>query len=292
MAKTFALVYLICLTAIPAISQTPSDDHAPLFRRYREGETLTYHMKGTNEDWHYEIQADGIVKKATTGHYFEEFRWSHLVSDGREISLSPDSADFRQELSLDRALTAPNLARVDPRLVGPITDLLTFYVDLWVATKTGRLVRDGDHLYFKGDRTGSWADGNYILTGEDSVDFDMTLEDISHSSNTATLLVRHVPPEEPKVRLVANWMRKPVSDTPNNWVQVRKMASGKFLAAVGKETFDVQMKVSLTDGKILSGTLDNPLETIERECEDAGLTKCGDPHPQNIHRQIEISLER
>jgi hypothetical protein len=68
--------------------------------------------------------------------------------------------------------------------------------------------------------------------------------------------------------------------------------NGKYLAAVGKETFDVEIRLSLTDGKILSATLDNPVETIERECLDATLTGCSDPQPHSIRRQIEITVER
>ena len=86
-------------------------------------------------------------------------------------------------------------------------------------------------------------------------------------------------------------MHKPVGDTANNWVQVQKMENGKYLAAVGKETFDVAIKVSLADGKILSGSIDNPVETIERECTDAALSACSDPKPHTIRRQIAIYLE-
>jgi hypothetical protein len=129
------------------------------------------------------------------------------------------------------------------------------------------------------------------MTGEDSIDFDLTLEDVNRTNNTATVIVRHVPPEKPEIRTPADWMRKPVADTPNNWVQVTRTKSGKYLAAVGKETFDVEIRLSLADGKILSGSIDNPVETTERECEDAALTKCGDPRPHRIRRQIEISQE-
>ena len=87
-------------------------------------------------------------------------------------------------------------------------------------------------------------------------------------------------------------MRKPVADTANNWVQVQRTKSGKYLAAVGKETFDVETKLSLADGKILSGSTDNRVETIERECEDVALSRCSDPTPHPIRRQIEISLGR
>ena len=69
------------------------------------------------------------------------------------------------------------------------------------------------------------------------------------------------------------------------------MDNGKYLAAVGKETFDVEIKMSLTDGKILAGSINNPVETIERECEDAALTTCGDSKQHSIRRQIEVDLK-
>jgi hypothetical protein len=82
-----------------------------------------------------------------------------------------------------------------------------------------------------------------------------------------------------------------VGDTENNWVSVRR-AGDKYLAAMGKETFDVQMQINLTDGAILSGTLDNVVDTRERECADAALMDCGEVNPRRIVRQIQISLDR
>jgi hypothetical protein len=45
------------------------------------------------------------------------------------MSLSPASLSFRQTLSLDPAIqpSIPNLSQVQPFLIGPITDMLTFY---------------------------------------------------------------------------------------------------------------------------------------------------------------------
>jgi uncharacterized protein with FMN-binding domain len=233
------------------------------------------------------------VKKDSAGTFVEEYQWSNLVSDNQKVSLSPASSDFRQQVTLDpeHMPPFPDLSKVDHRLIGPITDFMTFYADLWLAEKTGTLVNAGDHFYFKRGTPNSWADGNYTLIGEDSIDFDLTLKNISASDNTATLTVRHVPPEKPEVKLPADWMRKPVADTPNNFVQVQKIADGKYVASVGKETFDVEMKVSLSDGRIMSATIENPVETIERECADVALTSCSDPKPHSILRQISISLE-
>jgi len=106
----------------------------------------------------------------------------------------------------------------------------------------------------------------------------------------ATILVRHVPPEKPDIAVPAEWMHAPVVGTPNNWVQIEKTKDGKYIGAVGKETFDVELKVSLADGRIVSATQDNPVITIERECTDVALTSCSEPKPHNIMRHIEIAL--
>jgi hypothetical protein len=153
---------------------------------------------------------------------------------------------------------------VDPRLIGPLTDFMTFYVDLWLAVK-GNLAHPGDHFYFKRGTPNSWADGTYVVAAQSSIDFDLTFKGISSSADAATILVRHVPPETPQIELPVEWMRTPVAGSPNNWFQIEKRKEGKYIGAVGKETSDVALKVSLTDGKILSASLENPVTTIERE---------------------------
>jgi len=281
------------LFAMSALAQDVPADHALLSRQYHDGETLKYRMKGTNERWQYEIQAAGVVKKDQNGKYTEEYAWSSLMSGGAAMPLSAASLQFRELLSLDpeKPPSVPNLSTVQPILIGPITDFLTFYVDLWLAARAGKLSHPGDHVYQKMGIPASWADGNYVVLGEDSIDFDMTLTDVDRQNQVATLLVKHVPPEQPAVHLPADWMREPVADTKNNWVDVQKR-DGKFVAAVGKETFDVRMKVGLADGKILSGTIENPVKAKERDCEDAAFTKCGDARPHDILRRIEITLEQ
>src|SRR4029077_11935092 len=129
------------------------------------------------------------------------------------------SLDFRQTLSLDPATppAIPNLSQVQTFLIGPITDMLTFYSDLWLAIQQSGLKRLGDHAYVKVGTPASWADGNYVTLGEDSIDFDLILKELNSSPQIAKLLVRHVPPAQPKVKLPAQWIQTPVADTPNNW---------------------------------------------------------------------------
>jgi hypothetical protein len=285
--------FALLLSAFPAflVAQVPTPAQNPLHRQYHEGEILIYNMTGQNESWHYTIQAQGNVKKDASGAYFEEYRWTNLVSDGQPAALSPGSDSLRQRLSLDpnQNPTPPDLSKADPKLVGPALDFMTFYSDLWLAIKTGQLTHAGDHLYVEVGNPSSWANGSQVILGQSSIDFDLTLKSINQSDHTAVLVVRHVPPAKSQVTLPAVWMQVPVSDTPNNWVEVDKLP-GKFRASVGQETFTDELTISLIDGKILSATMDNPVKTIERMCTDEALTQCDPPQPHEIIRKIQIEL--
>jgi hypothetical protein len=296
--KILPLMLLICggtilhlnPLLIRTANPTPQSTTNLLGRHYQVGEKLSYHMKGINQNWQYEIQADGIVKKDAAGAFFEEYAWSNMISAGQPFALPATSADFRQTLSLgpEHPPAIPDFSKVHPMLIGPMADLLTFYSDLWLVNRAANFSHEGDHFYVKNGAPSSWADGSRVLVGEDSIDFDITLKSISQSDQTAVVLVRHVPPAQPQVKIPAEWMRAPVADTPNNWVQVQKNADGKFVGEVGKETFDVEIKVSLTNGKMLSAKMDNPVEVLKRECTDAALTVCGPAARYKILRQIEI----
>jgi len=157
--------------------------------------------------------------------------------------------------------------------------------------KVGIFQHPGDHFLVPNPQPGSWADGTHVIIGKDHIDFDLNLQSIDPVKQTAIVLVHHVPPQHPNLQLPADWMQTPVADTANNWVEVTKTKEGKYEAGVGKETFDVTITVSMTDGRILFATMDNPVVTSSRLCDDAALTKCGVARPHTIHRHIEIALE-
>ena len=278
--------------SLQAVAQESAAKPNPLERRYREGETLGYRMNGINEAWHYAIRADGVVRKDASGVFYEEYRWSGMESGGQADALGPQMTDFRQRLTLDTREnpSIPDLSKVDPKAIGPITDLMTFYSDLWLANKTGQLAKPGDHFYLKYGVPSSWADGTYTLVGQSAVDFDMTWKSVNAADKTAVLVIRHVAPEKLMIQLPAEWMQTPVGERPNNWVGVNKTRDGKFEASVGAEDFTVEMTVSLADGKILKGSLDNVVKTVVRTCEDRELTQCDRAKPHQIERKIEIVL--
>src|SRR6185312_3675405 len=99
--------------------------HPLLQRQYQAGQGVAYHMTGDNDGWHYAADARGAVAQ-TNGVFQEDFAWSNLVSNGQAQALPPAMAAWRQSLSLDpnRMPSPPDLSQVDPRLIGPVTDLM------------------------------------------------------------------------------------------------------------------------------------------------------------------------
>lgn len=285
-----ALAVLLASTLVCA--QMPAPGGNPLTRHYRDAETLAYHMTATNDDWHYTADASATVKKTDSGGAVEEFRWTGMTSNGQPYPLTPAMVQFRQPLSLDPNWmpSMPDLTKVDAKMIGPITDLMTVYVDLWLMNKIGIFRHPGDHFLVPNPQASSWADGTRVLIGKTQADFDLNLQSLDTVKQTAVVVIHHVPGAKPDLQLPAEWLRIPVADTANNWVEVAKTQDGKFEAGVGKETFDVTITVSTADGRILSATMDNPVVTSSRLCEDAALTKCGTVQPHTIHRHIEIAL--
>ena len=260
-----------------------------LVRRYQEGDRFGYLMTGRNEDSAYEVRLRATVLRDAAGRFVEEYAWSDLVIDGVPQRLTPTSQQFRQAVTLngDAPFVFPDLSRVQPNLIGPVTDLLTVYADLFLAMYAGRLRAPGDRFFVRRNAPNSWADGTVVLIGEDAIDFDITPTDIDRTNGVAGLLVKHVVPEEPAIEIPAAWMRTPVADTPNNWVQVR-FDGGRYIAAVGQETFDVELSVSLESGRIVRARMENPIETVVRDCADLELTDCSEPRRRRISRRVEM----
>jgi len=294
---TVSPVVRACTTALafgaatlPLRAQSP--DQSLFARHYREGDSLHYVMKATNQGRArtitYQARADGVVRKDSLGRTVEDFEWSHLVLDEHDVPLAARTDAVRQQLTLSPGfMIPPSVARTDPRLVGPVLDLLTFYVDLWLAAKMP-LAHAGDHAHLPRTAPNSWADGRVVILGADAVDFEITLVSLDSAAGQARLLVRHVPPAKAVVPFPVSWMQAPLFDTPNNWVEVTKTSDTSYVAGAGRETFDVEIDVSLTDGRIVAATMDNPVDLVERVCRDAALTVCAPPYRYRILRRIAL----
>lgn len=284
-----SVIVAVLWTAVPlSTAQGPGTDGL-LVRRYQEDENFGYLMTARTNDSAYEVRLTAIVSRDAAGRFVEEYAWSDLVIDGIPRQLTPASRQFRQAVTLngDAPFVFPDLSRLQPGLIGPVTDLLTFYADLFLAMHAGQLRAPGDRFLVRRDVPNSWADGTVVLVGEGAIDFDIMLTDIDRLNGVAGLVVKHVVPEEPAIQIPAAWMHAPVADTPNNWVQVRRDGDS-YVAAVGQETFDVELNVSLESGRILRATMVNPVETVVRDCADIELADCGGPRRRRIFRRVEM----
>jgi hypothetical protein len=266
-----------------------------LQREYKAGQAVAYHMEGLNQGHlrtvGYTAHAEGVVSRNAAGAFVETFRWSDFKVNGVPFALSPESQAFREELSLgpDYTLAIPDLSKVQPILIGPITDLLAFYADVQLAMRQKSLLKAGDHVVVKHGLPNSWADGTYIVTGQDAIDFDITMQ--SMDAGAATYVIRHVPPAEMKIKVPVEWMKAPVADAANNWVEVEKTSDGKYLAEVGKETFEVVIQLGVPSGRILSASMDNPVEVSGRDCSGAALVACGTASRYEIRRKISLKAD-
>ncbi|HZT55078.1 MAG TPA: hypothetical protein VFA35_02560, partial [Burkholderiaceae bacterium] len=213
---------------------TPPDPGQPLARRYHGEQQFAYAMRAVNEDRHQTLRYSAVAAvhvRPDAGACVEEVDWGQLVVNGRAHPLPASGPAVHQELSLapDYRWSMPGIAHLDPALIGPVLDLMTFYVDLWLAMKTGKLARVGDRFVVPRSAPNSWADGRRVLLGEDAIDFDVALAAVDAAARTATVIVQHVPPAQPAIRLPAAWMHAPVADTPNNWVEVERLAADRFV---------------------------------------------------------------
>src|SRR5579864_2074709 len=150
---------LLFLAAIAQIATAQADEKGAdsnlLSRHYRDGERGVYHMTATNQQGpqtiSYEADAVGVVKKGDSGIWYEEIGWTNLIWNHEAVTLSSTAQNFRELLSLDPRykLSVPNLGQLDPRLIGPVTDLLTFYSDLALEMRQSGFTKAGAHTYFQ-----------------------------------------------------------------------------------------------------------------------------------------------
>jgi hypothetical protein len=63
-----------------------------------------------------------------------------------------------------------------------------------------------------------------------------------------------------------------------------------YAASVGKEIFDIELRIAVAGGRILSAKMDNPVTKSTRDCTHLALTQCGELRADPTLRRIEMSL--
>jgi hypothetical protein len=72
---------------------------------------------------------------------------------------------------------------------------------------------------------------------------------------------------------------------------VEHTADEKFIAGAGIENFEAKIRIALPSGRILSATMNNPVDITERTCSDAALTQCADETHYRILRKISLEAD-
>ena len=278
-------IFFTACASASKFNNLPDNFQSPLFRHYREGETFAYVISGRHWtdgvlNWEYRAELVSKVIKDSHGIFYEEINWGGIRKNGIFSPSSPASLKFRQELSLDpRFASVPHqLAQLPQAMVGPVTDLLSFYVDAQLAIRQTSIKRPGDHIHINYGKPSAWP------TGQDCIDFEINYLD------SETLEVKHVPPHLDCLQFPGSWMNESFFDLPNNWYQIERNDE-KFTAQVGKETFTSKITFDSTSSRILRASMENPVEFWSRSCDDAKLISCNSPKKHRIFRQIELSLK-
>ncbi len=135
-----------------------------------------------------------------------------------------------------------------------------------------------------------WDNGH----GKTCIDFDISLEKLNADSDFMTVKVSHVPPKTACVDLPAMWMQTPINYNlePNNVVNIQPRTDSLFNITVGSERIDVELKVELSTGKILSGHLVDSLDLEERLCTDDKGQSCGDARRYKQARRTSIQSKQ
>lgn len=264
-----------------------------LARRYREGDSLRFHMEASSVDRgavvRYGADVRGVVRRDSLGRFFEDLRWSNLTRNGQPVELTGDDASTRQRLTLagDYEI-APDPAHTNPRLIGAQSDLFTMYSDLVLAAKQPGLRQAGDSVFVAGSAKRTWGDGVYVRAGEDALDLVLGIASVDRKAGTAQVRARHVPPAANRVVRPLAWMRDTTIHTPINWVQVAEGMGGRWVASAGRESLDVTLTVDLASGRLRAATLFNPIDVIERGYADTSFAAARDSIYYRMERRVTV----
>ncbi len=61
-----------------------------------------------------------------------------------------------------------------------------------------------------------------------------------------------------------------------------------FTAAAGHEVFDVLIEIERPTGRLVKATMHNPVDVIQRHCNDEACTDCGEAVRVQILRENEL----
>lgn len=293
----FRAVMVICAGTLvaagaPALASTSAGSADSTYTYVR------HYVKGQVSNYSYTENEDGAVTTAEArlrsyihgGIGGEQVKWFELTSAGQNMNAQA-RAFPPYDLSLDPrdpdGLALPNTQTAGD-LLGPITDLGTFYVDLSIPVGIDNLHQPGQSYTDPTPLSGNFASATSPV-GQDLIQLTTTLTSLN--ATQATFTSTYVPPPQGGLTLTQPFMDSPVcGSTPNNFELVQQQGTG-YQALWGCENFTVTTVVNRPSGQIVSAQITNPLQLDEVTCTDEALTDCQAPVPLTIPRTAQLTKD-
>lgn len=294
-----------CLTLAAALltagsdnlpAQTESRLSSPIERRYVPGEEYYYRL--TSVERH--NGGERTVMQGVSRHTIveregvpgEDVRWERLnVVSGREglmlDSLARSITPYFISRARDGSVELPPLNISE--MVGPITDLNTFFVSVHPSEGIAHLASVGDIHEDSSVVQGDFTDSVMVLLGNDCL--NVSYELLRITGDTAVYRITYAPPRTSCLPMLRGDMSAAVVDSvPNNFQMIRDAGEGKVTLMWGVEEFIVTASVDRSNGMILRADMDNRLRLRLRINCSPDLNSWQWEMPFTIERDVTLEL--
>lgn len=297
MKIAFTAATILCAGALAGVSSpalASAGQSVPAYtyaRHYVKGQVSRYAFDETQNG------ATTITAVARLRSYIhhgvggEQVKWVALDSEGQ--NLDAEARAFPPyDLSLDPkdpdGLVLPDTTNAGD-LLGPVTDLGNFYVDLSPKTGIGTLHQPGQSAADPTPLNGNFPSATRPV-GKDLLQLTTTLTSLT--GRRATFTSSFTPPAAGGLTLTQSFMDSPVcGSTPNNFETVVQGSTG-YVALWGCESNTITTVVDRASGRIESVQMNNPLQLEEVSCQDEALTECSSPAPVTLQQAAQLTLTR
>ncbi|MBN4065717.1 hypothetical protein JYT51_00115 [Candidatus Amoebophilus asiaticus] len=263
-------------------------------RKYNMGNVYKYELTTNyeaNDVWQYEtksISVHRVIFKDSIP--YETITWQNLVK--RTISdtvvldtVAQGTTPHFISQHPEGKITIPKFK--NPGMVGPIADLITFFVAISPHSGADRISRSGETFRDSETVIGNFADSVQTLLGEDCLLITQSITEIEEE--TIMYESKFLAPR--KQCLVIAGDLPPISDTvPNNFQMIIRAGNNKVNVMWGIEEFTIKSTIRKSDGKIIHADMINDLNLMMKVNCDKSLTSCQTELPWKIRRNLSLDL--
>jgi hypothetical protein len=288
--------FKLILTTLIALAVCISNSKAQGIKKiFDEGNKKKYQL--ILEEWHNE-KLNSLTKsicELTTvkdsGYYYEEVKWISKVQITQKDSLVQDSIaakvkPYKIALEAGGKLEIPKIDM--PEMTQPIQDFTTFFVAISPQLGIAHLNKVGDIYNVPDNIKGNFANGSFILKGEDC--FRVSLKFESLDSQVAIIGTSFEPPKEACLSYLLPEMDSSIIANIRNNFQMVMPSNDKLNIQYGVEEFRIESHLNNTTGLLEYATMINTLTLkLKINC-NSNYQDCSFEMPFTIIRKLKVEL--